>query len=130
MLWDFGDTLVDETWMRRPLAECPEWPNAWADVMRSHADDWNVGRVGERDVFRALSARTGLTEAATVCSTDDRSAEPFLLSCGGVASLPSAGCSQEPAASSVEAPAVATACAGRPARPGPSLRHQARACGR
>jgi phosphoglycolate phosphatase-like HAD superfamily hydrolase len=63
LLWDFGDTLVDETWMRRAPVGYPEWLSAWADVMRSHGDDWNVGRVSERDIFRALTSRAGLTEA-------------------------------------------------------------------
>jgi len=60
LLWDFGDTLVDERWMLRAPAEYRGWPSAWRAVMATHADDWNVGRVSERDVFRALHARTGL----------------------------------------------------------------------
>jgi FMN phosphatase YigB (HAD superfamily) len=64
VLWDFGDTLVDETWMHRAPDECPDWPNAWAEVMSTHADDWNVGRVSEHDVLRALGARANLTRAA------------------------------------------------------------------
>jgi hypothetical protein len=33
LLWDFGDTLVDERWMRRAPAEFPDWPNAWNKVI-------------------------------------------------------------------------------------------------
>jgi hypothetical protein len=28
LLWDFGDTLVDERWMVRAPATCPTWPAA------------------------------------------------------------------------------------------------------
>jgi FMN phosphatase YigB (HAD superfamily) len=61
LLWDFGDTLVDERWMRKSPPSCPEWPNIWMDVMRVHADDWNVGRVTEADIFAALSEQSGLS---------------------------------------------------------------------
>jgi hypothetical protein len=33
LLWDFGDTLVDERWMRRSPADRPEWAAGWAEVM-------------------------------------------------------------------------------------------------
>jgi len=61
LLWDFGDTLVDERWMLRAPAAYADWPSAWREVMTSHADDWNVGRASERDIFEALHARTGLS---------------------------------------------------------------------
>lgn len=64
LLWDFGDTLVDERWMRRAPAELPAWEIAWADVMATVADEWDVGRVTCRDVFEALASRTGMTIAA------------------------------------------------------------------
>jgi FMN phosphatase YigB (HAD superfamily) len=64
LLWDFGDTLVDERWMHQAPVACPDWPSAWLDVMSTLAEDWNVGRVRERDVFDALSARTGLSLGA------------------------------------------------------------------
>ena len=59
-MWDFGDTLADERWMRRALAGYPDWPTAWVDVMERYRDDWHVGRASERVIFNALSARTGL----------------------------------------------------------------------
>jgi phosphoglycolate phosphatase-like HAD superfamily hydrolase len=64
LLWDFGDTLVDERWMRRPPAECPTWEAAWLDVMTDHADDWHVGRVGGAEVFGALAERSGMSAEA------------------------------------------------------------------
>lgn len=63
LLWDFGDTLVDERWMRRPPPECPTWEAAWVYVMADHADDWNVGRVGADEIFGELAGRSGLTSA-------------------------------------------------------------------
>ena len=64
LLWDFGDTLVDERWMRRPPAEFPTWEAAWLDVMADHADDWNVGRVGRAEVFGSIAERSGMSAAA------------------------------------------------------------------
>lgn len=64
LLWDFGDTLVDERWMRRPPAEFPTWEAVWLNVMGDHADDWNVGRVGRAEVFGAIAERSGMSAAA------------------------------------------------------------------
>ena len=61
LLWDFGDTIVDERWMRQAPAEFPDWSHAWNKVMEACADDWNLGHVSERDVFTEMSRRTGLT---------------------------------------------------------------------
>lgn len=60
LLWDFGDTLVDERWMLRAPDGCPTWPTAWSAVMAGHADGWNVGKVRAREIFAALAERTGL----------------------------------------------------------------------
>lgn len=64
LLWDFGDTLVDERWMRRPPADFPTWEIAWADVMAEVAEDWEVGRASCGDVFDSLASRTGMTIGA------------------------------------------------------------------
>jgi FMN phosphatase YigB (HAD superfamily) len=64
LLWDFGDTLVDERWMRRPPHECPTWEAVWTDVMAGHADDWNTGGIGADEIFSALADRGGMTAAA------------------------------------------------------------------
>src|SRR5260370_37299733 len=61
LLWDFGDTLVDERWMRRCPEAWPGWEDAWAAVMAESADDWNVGAVRAQEIFAALSRRTGMT---------------------------------------------------------------------
>ncbi len=39
LLWDFGQTLVDERWMRRSPIGCATWESSWADVMADLADD-------------------------------------------------------------------------------------------
>jgi hypothetical protein len=64
LLWDFGDTLVDERWMRRPPPDFPTWDAAWSDVMADRADDWNVGRIGAAEIFEELAQRTGMSADA------------------------------------------------------------------
>jgi hypothetical protein len=64
LLWDFGDTLCDETWMRRAPDSKPTWTAAWRDVMDAVADDWDTGRIDERAVFAAMAERTGMTTDA------------------------------------------------------------------
>lgn len=59
LLWDFGDTIADEWWMRRPPPDRPAWPAAWQSVMAELADGWNVGVVCADDVHRALAERLG-----------------------------------------------------------------------
>ena len=55
VLWDFGDTLVDERWMRRCPESCPSWETAWIAVMNELADSWNVGDVAFKEVSVALA---------------------------------------------------------------------------
>lgn len=64
LLWDFGDTLVDERWMRRSPAECPAWEVAWLDVMADFAAGWNLGQVSSTEIFAALATRTGMSADA------------------------------------------------------------------
>jgi hypothetical protein len=60
VLWDFGDTLVDERWMHPAPESCPAWPNAWRETMDELAADWDVGRATESDVVARLVALTGM----------------------------------------------------------------------
>jgi FMN phosphatase YigB (HAD superfamily) len=60
VLWDFGDTLVDERWMLRAPELYPAWPTVWVEVMSAYAEDWDAGRVNEGDIVAALAARTGM----------------------------------------------------------------------
>jgi hypothetical protein len=36
------------------------WATAWSQVMGRQADDWNVARIQERDVFTAMAEGTGM----------------------------------------------------------------------
>ena len=80
LLWDFGDTLVDERWMRRAPARSATWERSWGEVMADLADDWNVGAVTSAIVFQALASRTGM-------SAEDVEGRPRLLSADRVPSL-------------------------------------------
>lgn len=71
LLWDFGDTLVDERWMRRAPDGCPAWEAAWSDVMTVLADGWNVGTVRAGQVYEALAERTGMTAEAVEAHARD-----------------------------------------------------------
>jgi hypothetical protein len=64
LLWDFGDTLVDERWMRRPPVECPDWVDVWNAVMAEHADAWNDGSLDDTAIFAALATAARMTPAA------------------------------------------------------------------
>lgn len=57
----FGDTLVDEQWMRHVPAACPSWEDVWIEVMSTLADPWNVGAVTSAKVFAELARRAGMT---------------------------------------------------------------------
>jgi hypothetical protein len=61
LLWDSGDTLADERWMRRAPDGCPTWETAWNAVMVEIADRWDVGRASSSEVFGALASQTGMT---------------------------------------------------------------------
>jgi FMN phosphatase YigB (HAD superfamily) len=64
VLWDFGDTLVDERWMLQPPPDFAEWPRVWAEVVTERAHDWNTGRLTEADIFSELATRTGMAVPA------------------------------------------------------------------
>lgn len=61
ILWDFGDTLVDEKWMQAPLEGHSDWSEAWRRLMYHDpiADDWNLGRIDMVEVSRALGQEIG-----------------------------------------------------------------------
>lgn len=61
LLWDFGDTLADERWMRRAPAGCPAWEASWVAVMADLADGWDTGEVTSAEVFAAMAERTGMS---------------------------------------------------------------------
>lgn len=61
ILWDFGDTLADETWMQAPLEGYADWAETWRRVMDGSklADDWNLGHIDMVAVSEALGRGIG-----------------------------------------------------------------------
>jgi beta-phosphoglucomutase-like phosphatase (HAD superfamily) len=67
LLWDFGDTLVDEGF----FATCPRGVPDWTDVIRAVAGGpfgtrWNRGTAGLDDLAAEMSARLGMTPEAVL----------------------------------------------------------------
>ncbi len=62
VLWDFGDTLVDERWMLQAPPALPRWTEVWdAVVNRDLAPAWYRGDLRERDVAAAVAERLPMT---------------------------------------------------------------------
>lgn len=61
ILWDFGDTLVDEAWMQAPLEGYPDWGETWRRAMNGSAlaDDWNLDHIDMVAVSEALGRNVG-----------------------------------------------------------------------
>jgi len=46
VLWDFGDTLVDERWMQRCPPTVPQWRDVWLrHVVDGVSEAWMVGEL-------------------------------------------------------------------------------------
>jgi FMN phosphatase YigB (HAD superfamily) len=63
ILWDFGDTLADETWMLASLPGAPDWPAAYGRVLGGGdlADRWNLGLATAATVAGELAAGIGVS---------------------------------------------------------------------
>jgi FMN phosphatase YigB (HAD superfamily) len=61
VLWDFGDTLADETWMLAPLPGVADWPAAYGRILGGGdlADRWNLGLATAAEVADELAAGLG-----------------------------------------------------------------------
>lgn len=61
ILWDFGGTLADESWMLAPMDGDEDWPGLYQEVLA--ADDlvrrWNEGDATTAEVVEALALRSG-----------------------------------------------------------------------
>jgi FMN phosphatase YigB (HAD superfamily) len=78
LLWDFGDTLVDE----RFLWTCPSGVPGWRDCYRELTTGelgrrWNCGSARFDELAREMSSRLGMSTAAVIahaqsCSADIR----------------------------------------------------------
>ena len=62
VLWDFGNTLVDETWMQMPMPGCNEWPSAYRNLVYqgSLGNEWSLGKIDAEDVAQALAEHLDL----------------------------------------------------------------------
>lgn len=65
ILWDFGDTLCDETWMLAPMPGAASWPAIFPDVLARDrlGERWNVGTASTADVATAAAGQLA-------CDTD------------------------------------------------------------
>jgi phosphoglycolate phosphatase-like HAD superfamily hydrolase len=61
ILWDFGDTLADERWMRAPLEGVPDWPEIYSEFVEADlahrnpvALEWMIGATTADDVASEL----------------------------------------------------------------------------
>jgi FMN phosphatase YigB (HAD superfamily) len=64
LLVDFGNTLVDETFMWRDTPPFTDWTSHWSEVMSELASDWDHGRISAEIVMTKMARRLG-------CSTTD-----------------------------------------------------------
>jgi FMN phosphatase YigB (HAD superfamily) len=63
-LVDFGNTLVDETWMRRNSDRFPTWTVDYVAVVDEMHVAWETGRITSRDIAEAVAPRLGTTARA------------------------------------------------------------------
>ena len=58
VLWDFGDTLVEQDWMLTPPDGIPDWPAAWLEIARgANEQPWNLGEVGTETIASGVAER-------------------------------------------------------------------------
>ncbi len=65
--WDFGDTLVDERFMRLPPDGVPQWAEVYEAVLAERpdwVDGWNLGRGSINDLVAPLAERLPMSEAS------------------------------------------------------------------
>lgn len=62
LLWDFGDTLADETWMQTPLPGCDSWAKAYRDLVYHGplGEQWSLGSIDTFDVAQSLAKNIAL----------------------------------------------------------------------
>jgi len=65
--WDFGDTLVDERFMRIAPPDVAAWTTTYDEVLNSLGDfdtEWMLGRASMNDLIQPLAARLPMSAAA------------------------------------------------------------------
>ncbi|MCR9246141.1 MAG: hypothetical protein NXI31_14010 [bacterium] len=72
LLWDFGDTLVDQEWMLAAPDDVPEWTACWRDTVRGElADSWFRGDVTAADIADRMAGVTTMSPAAALTHMQD-----------------------------------------------------------
>ncbi len=67
VLWDFGNTLVDQDWMLTPHHTVTDWPRAWTAVARSDLEaTWCLGEMTCEDIASRISEQIGMSLADTM----------------------------------------------------------------
>jgi beta-phosphoglucomutase-like phosphatase (HAD superfamily) len=67
ILWDFGDTLVDQDWMLTPPEAFPDWPKAWVEAARGELEKpWCLGEVTYEDIADRVATLLGMPLADTL----------------------------------------------------------------
>ena len=64
VLFDFGDTLADETWMHTDLGVFVDWPDTYRAVVAPLGTDWGLGRITTSEVARRVAAALGVEHHA------------------------------------------------------------------
>jgi FMN phosphatase YigB (HAD superfamily) len=78
LLWDFGDTLVDERWLWTCPPEVPGWRDCYRELTSGEwGRRWNCGSARFDELATEMSTRLGMSTAAVVahaqrCSADIR----------------------------------------------------------
>jgi FMN phosphatase YigB (HAD superfamily) len=63
-LIDFGNTLAEETFMRRDSESFPTWTSTWLRTMTKTRLDWDTGRLSTDELADAIAAELGCTAQA------------------------------------------------------------------
>ena len=67
VLWDFGDTLVDQTWMLQAPDGFAAWPRVWRDIAFGELEGpWNLGEVDCETVADQVAKALRMSLPATL----------------------------------------------------------------
>lgn len=64
VLFDFGDTLADETWMYADLGVFDDWPSTYREVVTPLGADWGLGRITTSEVAKRVAGALGAEHRA------------------------------------------------------------------
>jgi len=71
VLWDFGDTLVDERWMQRCPPTVPQWRDVWLrHVVDGVSESWMVGELDMPTLAAQLAAQLPMSADAVRAHCD------------------------------------------------------------